>query len=253
MLTLVLLGILVGVLIGALGGGGGVIAVPLFIWAVRMSAVDASTYSLVTVVGAAFVATIIGAAMKEIRWRWVLGFAGAGLVGAVAGSMIVGRIDHLALLIIFAVIVLVAGLRLLLNLVRTPAPPRLTVFPRLAATALAATGSPRRLRPEEGTRTRGGCRPSSQHSASSRMSARFGQARRWPCPGWRPDTDALALCGRLPGRSLPRSLREVCDAPARVSTGRAMWREGRSVPRAAPMRSLRTACRHCPVVRTLRS
>ncbi len=140
--TLVSLGILVGALIGGLGGGGGVIALPLFMWLAGMSPVDAGTYSLISVAAAAVVAVIMGAALRQIRWRWAVAFGLIGAVGSPIGAGIALHVDQIVILFAFALIVATATTRFLIGIVRerTPAASQEVSRP-MAVTAAAGIGA----------------------------------------------------------------------------------------------------------------
>ncbi|MBD7996513.1 sulfite exporter TauE/SafE family protein [Arthrobacter sp. Sa2CUA1] len=105
-------GLLVGTVVGLVGAGGAIIAVPALVYVVGLSPEEAVPTSLV-VVGLASIAGAIPRLRSDVSWPLVLiiGLAGipASWAGAAAGSLL----DPDWLMLIFAGIMIVAGLRML--------------------------------------------------------------------------------------------------------------------------------------------
>ncbi len=80
-----LVGALLGLVLGLLGGGGGVLAVPLFV-AAGLPVLTAGSASLVVVGVGAGAALVPQARAGRVRWRTGLVFGGLGFVGAVVGA-----------------------------------------------------------------------------------------------------------------------------------------------------------------------
>lgn len=143
LVPLIALGLFVGTLIGGLGGGGGVIAVPLFMWTAGMSPLEAGTYSLIAVAAAAVVAVLIGAFRREIDWRWAMTFGIVGAIGSVLGSAIAIHVDHRIILLAFALVVVLASVRFVMSLVQADSPAsrsrRSTPISLSAAAGIGAT------------------------------------------------------------------------------------------------------------------
>ncbi len=101
-------GMLVGFSLGLVGGGGSILAVPLMVYVVGVS--DAHV-----AIGTSALAVAANAAMNlsnharggSVRWSCALVFAGAGIAGAFAGSIIGKMIDGQKLLALFALLMLV--------------------------------------------------------------------------------------------------------------------------------------------------
>jgi uncharacterized protein len=103
------LGFLIGLALGAVGGGGSVLAVPALVYVAGQSPQDAVTTSLL-VVGVAAVAGLVNHAREgRVRVGVGLAFSAAGVVGAVAGSMLNEGVDSQVLLLAFAGLMLVAA------------------------------------------------------------------------------------------------------------------------------------------------
>jgi uncharacterized membrane protein YfcA len=113
--VLVALGAVLGFVIGMLGGGGGIVAVPLLV-AAGETVLSASTMSLVVVGVGAAAALVPHARAGRVDWPIGLTFGALGAVGAVIGALLAGHIPAgwvlgglAALLLIGAVTMLRAG------------------------------------------------------------------------------------------------------------------------------------------------
>ena len=114
------LGLVVGITMGLLGGGGSILAVPIFVYILGIAPKSAIAMSLASV-GAT---SAIGAAS---HWRQgsvdlrVAGiFGGAAMVAAFAGARIARLVPETVQLTLFGVIVLAAALLMLRNAQRQP-------------------------------------------------------------------------------------------------------------------------------------
>lgn len=112
MLLPLVAGAALGALMGLLGGGGGIIAVPLLL-ALGLSMAEASTTSLVVVaIGAA--AGLAGHARSgRVDWGIGLTFGLLGSLGAVVGSRLALSVDERLHLAGFVVLLLVAAVGML--------------------------------------------------------------------------------------------------------------------------------------------
>jgi uncharacterized membrane protein YfcA len=107
-------GMLVGFSLGLVGGGGSILAVPLMVYVVGVP--DAHV-----AIGTSAVAVAANAAMNlsnharggSVRWSCALTFAGAGIAGAFAGSIIGKMLDGQKLLALFALLMLVIAVLML--------------------------------------------------------------------------------------------------------------------------------------------
>jgi uncharacterized membrane protein YfcA len=101
-------GMLVGFSLGLVGGGGSILAVPLMVYVVGVPEPHVA-------IGTSAVAVAANAAMNlsnharggSVRWSCALVFAGAGMAGAFAGSIVGKMIDGQKLLALFALLMLV--------------------------------------------------------------------------------------------------------------------------------------------------
>ena len=109
----VLVGILVGILSALFGVGGGILMVPFMVLALDLGQHAAEGTSLLVVVPTAIVGTIAhsrrGYVEKGVALRLVLGGVVGGVVGALSGLGVPGR----QLQLLFAILVLILGARLI--------------------------------------------------------------------------------------------------------------------------------------------
>ena len=109
------LGLLIGLVIGGLGGGGGVLTVPVLVYVLGLSAQDATTSSVIIVGTSAVVGALARIRCRGIEWRTAIGFGVVGIPAAYLGTLM----NHLAgqsiLLLVFAAITLVAAVAMVLK------------------------------------------------------------------------------------------------------------------------------------------
>ncbi|MGQ0572835.1 MAG: sulfite exporter TauE/SafE family protein [Pseudonocardia sp.] len=110
-----LLGLLVGMVIGALGGGGGVLTVPVLVYLLGESAQDATTSSVIIVGVTAAVGTVARLRAGLVRVRTGLALAAVGVPAAFAGTLVNQRVPEEALLLTFSALTLVAAAAMLVN------------------------------------------------------------------------------------------------------------------------------------------
>ncbi len=102
MIVLAVLGLVVGVVIGGLGGGGGVLAVPLLVHVVGQSAQDATTGSVVIVGVTAAVGVLSRLGTGSVRWRPGLALGAVSIPCAVVGTIVNRLVPQPVLLLSFA-------------------------------------------------------------------------------------------------------------------------------------------------------
>jgi uncharacterized membrane protein YfcA len=104
MITIVLLGIAVGIVLALTGAGGGILAVPLLVFATGIGVVQAAPIGLVAVGLGAGLGALLGLRAGIVRYRAALLVAVAGMLLAPLGIWIAHRIDNRALLALFALV-----------------------------------------------------------------------------------------------------------------------------------------------------
>ncbi|WP_194150414.1 sulfite exporter TauE/SafE family protein [Sphingomonas oligophenolica] len=104
-------GALVGFVLGLVGGGGSILAVPLLVYLVGVPnphlAIGTSAFAVAAI---AAMGVVNHARAGTVRWRCAIMFAGAGVVGAFAGSSVGKAIDGQKLLFLFAIVMVVVGI-----------------------------------------------------------------------------------------------------------------------------------------------
>ncbi len=105
--VLLLLGLIVGMVLGLLGGGGGVVAVPLLV-AAGLALPEAQGASLLVVLLGSLTALVLHHRAGQVDWRLGLTFGGLGTLGSLAGARLSlglpvrGQLAGFALLLILA-------------------------------------------------------------------------------------------------------------------------------------------------------
>ncbi|SKB85091.1 hypothetical protein SAMN05660473_02682 [Arthrobacter sp. 49Tsu3.1M3] len=112
MIAALSLGLVVGIVLGVVGGGGSIIAVPALVYGVGMSPAEAIPTSLL-VVGISSLAALLPRLREGINWPVVLIVGAAGIPAAWAGTALGRLLDPNILMLAFAVIMVIAGIRML--------------------------------------------------------------------------------------------------------------------------------------------
>ncbi|HAI58800.1 MAG TPA: hypothetical protein DCM32_02860 [Xanthomonadaceae bacterium] len=103
-------GVLVGFSLGLVGGGGSILAVPLMVYVVGIDNPHVAIGTSAIAVAANAALNLANHARRgNVRWRCAAVFAAAGVVGAYGGSSLGKAVDGQALLLAFAVLMLVVG------------------------------------------------------------------------------------------------------------------------------------------------
>lgn len=109
--TALVFGLIVGALLGLVGGGGSILAVPALVYGVGVPLAAAIPSSLV-VVGASSAAAALPRLRRGINWRLALVIGAAGTATAYLGAAVNRMLDQKVLLLAFAAIMLLAGIRM---------------------------------------------------------------------------------------------------------------------------------------------
>lgn len=130
---------LVGLALGLVGGGGSILAVPLLIYLVGVPGTHLAIGTSAVAVAANAAIGLAGHARQgTVRWPCAAVFSAAGIVGAFAGSALGRRVDGQALLVAFAMLMLVIAALMLRR--REPAVERPVRLNRGMAPYLVVTG-----------------------------------------------------------------------------------------------------------------
>ncbi|MGZ8804403.1 MAG: TSUP family transporter, partial [Microbacterium sp.] len=106
------LGLGVGAILGLVGAGGGIIAVPALVGLVGLTAADAMATSLVMATASATTA-VLPRIRGGVDWAVAAAVGAAGIPAAFAGTAVNAILPQPALLIAFAALMLLAGIRML--------------------------------------------------------------------------------------------------------------------------------------------
>jgi uncharacterized membrane protein YfcA len=112
------LGLVVGAVLGMVGGGGSIIAVPALVYGVGLSPAEAIPTSLL-VVGVSSLAALIPGVRQGLNWPVILLVGAVGVPSAWAGAAVSRLLDPNILMLAFAVIMVIAGIRMLTRTTET--------------------------------------------------------------------------------------------------------------------------------------
>ena len=118
MIPALALGLFVGIVLGVVGGGGSIIAVPALVYGVGMSPAEAIPTSLL-VVGVSSLAALIPRLREGVNWPVVLLVGTAGIPAAWGGTAVGRLLDPNILMLAFAAIMVIAGIRMLTRTTET--------------------------------------------------------------------------------------------------------------------------------------
>ena len=109
------LGIFVGLLMGLTGAGGGILSVPLLVFALQLKVAEAAPIALTAIALAAGVGALLGYKNKILRYRAVIFMALFGLLISPLGLWLAQRIPNHPLLILFSCTLFYVSTRLYLE------------------------------------------------------------------------------------------------------------------------------------------
>ena len=112
------LGAIIGAVLALTGAGGGILAVPLLVFGLGLSMVEAAPIGLLAVGLAAAVGAGLGLRQGLVRYRAALFIAAIGIVCAPFGLMLAHRLPNTPLALVFACVLVYACLRIWRKAVR---------------------------------------------------------------------------------------------------------------------------------------
>ncbi|QBQ55797.1 sulfite exporter TauE/SafE family protein [Nitrosococcus wardiae] len=107
------LALLVGLTIGALGGGGSVLTLPIFVYLLGIPAQQAIPMSMLIVGSTSFLGALLHYYYGHFHTKATLLFAVTGMMGAFLGSFLTNKVSQPLLMLIFATLMLTAGIAML--------------------------------------------------------------------------------------------------------------------------------------------
>ncbi len=114
-LSLILVGALAGILGALFGIGGGMIIVPILTIFFGIGAKDAAAISLVGIVATSVGASSVFVHTRLSNVRLGLYLELTAVVGAIMGAIIAGYLEDAVLLVIFSIVLIYSGIRMILN------------------------------------------------------------------------------------------------------------------------------------------
>jgi uncharacterized membrane protein YfcA len=124
LLALAAFGVLTGMLSGLLGVGGGIFMVPFLVLVVGLSQHQAQATSLLVVLPTAVVASWLLHRRGVGNLRVALRMGAIGMIGSIGGTFLALSLPGSVLRVIFAVLMVVVGLRLLRDAARPASDPQ---------------------------------------------------------------------------------------------------------------------------------
>ena len=115
------LALVVGVVLGVLGGGGSLLAVPIFVYVFDVPTKPAIAMSLVVVGMSAFVGFLTHLRQRTVTLPIALTFGALAMIGAFAGARVARYVPARVQLALFAVVALTAATLMLRDSIRTRA------------------------------------------------------------------------------------------------------------------------------------
>ncbi len=106
-------GVAIGLSLGLVGGGGSILALPVLVYVLGEPVKAATTESLLIVGITALLGSLDHAHAGRVRWRTALAFGTAGVLGALGGTALNRAVGARAILIAFALLLLVAAAAML--------------------------------------------------------------------------------------------------------------------------------------------
>jgi uncharacterized membrane protein YfcA len=108
-----MLATLIGLSLGLLGSGGSIITLPVLVYVAGVPTHQAVGMSLVIVGGTSIAGTLLNARRGSFHWPAGAFFAVSGMAGALAGAKFTHLVSAPVLLLLFGVLMLAAGVRML--------------------------------------------------------------------------------------------------------------------------------------------
>lgn len=103
------LGLVIGFVVGAVGGGGAILALPVFVYVLGEPVAPATTASLIVVAVAAGAGAGSLARQHQVCWPIARGFAPPAALGAILGTVAGTAVSPALLLLLFVPVMLVAS------------------------------------------------------------------------------------------------------------------------------------------------
>ena len=106
-------GLFVGFLNGFFGGGGGMVVVPLLIFLLNLPEKKAHASAIFVILPLCVVSSIVYIIKGSIDWLQLLYSTIGFVIGGVVGALLLKKLDNKVLRIVFAIIMVGAGVKML--------------------------------------------------------------------------------------------------------------------------------------------
>ena len=107
-------GIFVGFLSGFFGGGGGMIVVPILTFGLGLADKQSHATAIFTILPISIASSVVYIINGSVNYEWLAYSTIGFIVGGVLGAFILNKLGNKFLRIIFAVIMIIAGLKIIL-------------------------------------------------------------------------------------------------------------------------------------------
>ena len=108
-------GLFVGFLSGFFGGGGGMIVVPLLIFALGLSEKEAHATAIFTILPISIASSVVYLLSGSVQYLRLLYATIGFVVGGALGALLLKKMNNKVLRIMFAIIMIIAGVKLILR------------------------------------------------------------------------------------------------------------------------------------------
>ena len=108
-------GILIGFINGFFGGGGGMIVVPLLIFLLGLEEKEAHATAIFIILPLSITSSIIYITKNSLDYINLLTCGLGVILGGVLGALLLNKMNNKALRIIFSVIMIIAGIKMMFN------------------------------------------------------------------------------------------------------------------------------------------
>lgn len=107
--------VFVGLLNGFLGGGGGMVLIPLLENFLKLETKKAHATAIFVMLPLSIISAVVYLISRNVD-IFSLGFVGVGsVVGAIVGAVLLSRLNSKVIRIIFAVVLLIAGVKMIVG------------------------------------------------------------------------------------------------------------------------------------------
>lgn len=107
-------GLFVGFLSGFFGGGGGMIVVPILTFGLGLADKQAHATAIFTILPISIASSVVYMINGAVNYEW-LAYSTIGFIaGGVLGAFILNKMSNKVLRIIFAIIMIIAGIKIIL-------------------------------------------------------------------------------------------------------------------------------------------